>query len=253
MPHVPLPLQTPEKQITFYTSPYSPYTHRVHIALEEAKLQVTKYEIDLRPGHKPAWFTQKVNPLGLVPAFTYGGPHVPPDQPSPESAKLSESLVLIELIADLRPDAGLLPSDPELRARARLLVIISHDTLHHAFRGFFFRGERADSILPSLEAFQALLVPNGYAVGPWSIADVVVAPMMVRFIRLAGYEIGKYPVGEGKKLLKALAEPKFARFMQYYEMLRQRPSVQATWDEPLNVKMWRIHPNVTRTPSAAGH
>ena len=85
--------------------------------------------------------------------------------------------------------------------------------------------------LPSLEAFQALLVPSGYAVGPWSIADIVVAPMMVRFIRLAGYEIGKYPMGEGKKLLKALAEPRFARLLQYYELLWQRPSVQATWDE----------------------
>ena len=201
---------------------------------------------------------------------------MPPDQPSSESAKLSESLVLLEFIADLRPDAGLLPSDPELRAKARLFITLSHETLHHAFRGFFFRGERIDSVLPSLEAFQALLVPSGYAVGPWSIADIVVAPMMVRFIRLAGYEIGKYPMGEGKKLLKALAEPRFARLLQYYELLWQRPSVQATWDEvrmrhmmrrwastvwltgrcrlqPLNVKMWRIHPNVTRSSSTAGH
>ena len=139
--------------------------------------------------------------------------------------------MLIEFIADLRPNAGLIPSDPELRARARLFVILSHETLHHAFRGFFFRGERIDSILPSLEAFQELLAPKGYAVGPWSIADIVVAPMMVRFMRLAGYEIGKYPMGEGKRLLKALSESRFARFAEYYDMLWQRPSVQATWDE----------------------
>ncbi|PIL27123.1 hypothetical protein GSI_10264 [Ganoderma sinense ZZ0214-1] len=241
------------KQITFYTSPYSPYTHRVQIALEETKLKVTKYEIDLRPGCKPEWFTRRVNRAGLVPAFTYGGPDVPPDQPSPESAKLSESLVLVEFIAELRPDAGLLPRDPELRARARLFIAQAHETLHHAFRGFFFRGERIESVLPYLEAFQALLAPRGYAVGPWSIADIAVAPMMVRFMRLPGYEIGKYPLGEGKKLLKALSEPKFARFMEYYEMLWRRPSIQASWDEPTNVKMWRIHPNVTRTSSAAGH
>ena len=55
--------------------------------------------------------------------------------------------------------------------------------------------------------------------------------MMVRFMRLPGYEIGKYPMGEGKKLLKALAEPRFARLLQYYELLWKRPSVQATWDE----------------------
>ncbi|TBU28192.1 hypothetical protein BD311DRAFT_797354 [Dichomitus squalens] len=220
-----------DKQITFYTSAYSPYTQRVQIALEETKIKVRKYEIDLRPGYKPEWFTRQVNAAGTVPAFTYGGPSVPPDQPSPESAKLSESLVLVEFLADLRPDAGLIPSDPELRARARLFIVQAHETLHHAFRGFFFRGERTDSIIPSLEAFQALLAPSGFAVGPWSIADIAVAPMMIRFMRLSGYEIGKYPMGEGKKLLKALAEPKFARFMQYYDMLWRRPSIQASWDE----------------------
>ncbi|KAI0328764.1 thioredoxin-like protein [Cubamyces sp. BRFM 1775] len=241
-----------DKQLTYYTSPYSPYCHRVHIALEEAKVKYNKFEIDLRPGHKPSWFT-KVNPLGMVPAFTYGGPNVAPEQPSPKALKLAESVVLIEFIADLYPDADLRPEDPELCARARLFITLSHDTLHHAFRGFFFRGERIESILPSLEAFQALLAPSGFAIGPWSMADAVVAPMIVRFMRLATYEIGKYPMGEGKRLLKALSEPRFARFMRYYQSLWERPSVRTTWDEPTNVKMWRIHPNVTRSSSATGH
>ncbi|KAI9069389.1 glutathione transferase omega class [Trametes sanguinea] len=241
-----------DKQLTYYTSPYSPYCHRVHIALEEAKAKFIKCEIDLRPGYKPGWFT-KVNPRGLVPAFTYGGPRSPPEQPSPGSLKLSESVVLIEFIADLYPDAGLRPEDPELCAKARLFITLSHDTLHHAFRCFFFRGERIDTVLPSLEAFQALLAPSGFAIGPWSMADAVVAPMIVRFMRLSALEIGKYPLGEGKKLLKALAEPKFARFMRYYQSLWDRPSVRTTWDEPTNVKMWRIHPNVTRGTSALGH
>lgn len=145
--------------------------------------------------------------------------------------KLAESVVLIEFIADLYPDANLRPEDPELCARARLFITLSHDTLHHAFRGFFFRGERIESVLPSLEAFQALLAPSGFAIGPWSMADAVVAPMIVRFMRLATYEIGKYPMGEGKRLLKALSEPRFARFMRYYQSLWERPSVRTTWDE----------------------
>ncbi|KAI0644027.1 hypothetical protein C8Q79DRAFT_1011844 [Trametes meyenii] len=249
-----MPSATPQhKQITYYTSPYSPYCHRVHIALEEARVEFTKFDIDLKPGCKPAWFTAKVNPTGTVPAFAIGGPSVSPDQPSPESLKLAESVVLIEYIADLRPDSGLRPNNIELCARVRLFITLSHDTLHHAFRGFFFRGERIESVLPSLEAFQGLLAPSGFAIGQWSMADVVVAPMIVRLMRLARYEIGKYPMGEGKRLLKALSEPRFARFMQYYESLWDRPSVRATWDEHTNVKMWRIHPNVTRSTSAVGH
>ena len=169
-----------------------------------------------------------------VPAFTFGGPRVAPEQPSSESQKLWESVVLIELIADLRPRAGLLPADAGVRAHARLLVSRAHDTLHGAFRAFFFRGERAEAVLAPLDAFQALLAParaGGYAAGPWTLADAVVAPLLVRLVRLAGYEIGKYPVGEGKRLLKALGEPRFARLMAYYELLWARPSVQETWDE----------------------
>ncbi|KAI0777418.1 thioredoxin-like protein [Trametes elegans] len=262
-----------DKQLTFYTSPYSPYCHRVHIALEEAKVKAATCEIDLKPGCKPAWFT-KVSPTGTVPAFTYGGSPAAFEQPAAEALKLSESIVLIEFLADVFPDSGLRPRDAELRARARLFITLSHDTLHHAFRGFFFRGERIDTILPALEAFQALLAPSGFAVGPWSMADAVVAPMIVRFMRLARHEIGKYPMGEGKRLLRALGEPKFARLMQYYQHLWDRPSVRDTWDEVcsspapsrtdgltrlpagsqhVNVKMWRIHPNVTRNTSTGGY
>lgn len=166
-----------------------------------------------------------------MPAFTIGGPAVPPEQPAGAAAKLWESVVLIELIADLRPDAGLLPADAELRARARLLAVRQHESLHAAFRAFFFKGERAEAVAPLLEAFQALLAPAGWAVGPWSLADAVIAPMLVRFLRLPRYEIGKYPMGEGKRLLKLLSAPRFARLMGYYDLLWARPSVQATWDE----------------------
>jgi hypothetical protein len=40
-----------------------------------------------------------------VPTMTYGGPKVDPTNPSPESFKLAESLVLLEFIADLFPSA----------------------------------------------------------------------------------------------------------------------------------------------------
>ncbi|KAJ7106357.1 hypothetical protein C8R44DRAFT_843163 [Mycena epipterygia] len=46
------------------------------------------------------WYASKVNPAGAV---TYGGLKVPAGPPSPESAKIAESLVLIEFVAGLYP------------------------------------------------------------------------------------------------------------------------------------------------------
>ncbi|KAH9915465.1 uncharacterized protein BXZ73DRAFT_54291 [Epithele typhae] len=246
-----------DEQITFYTSAYSPYCHRVAIALAEAGLEVTKCEINLQPGSKQPWFT-KVNPLGTVPAFTIGGAPAAPEDPSPDARRLWESSVLLELIAELRPRAGLLPGDAGARGAVRLFVARAHDTLHGAFRQFFFAPTgRAHAFAAGLEAFQALLAPRGYALGAWSLADVAVAPFVVRTAVLAEHEeIGKYPRGEGAKLLAALAEPRFARFRAYCALLLARPSVRDTFDRELNVKMWRIHPNVGRNtphPSHASH
>ncbi|KAG6805318.1 hypothetical protein H0H93_005077, partial [Arthromyces matolae] len=69
------------------------------IALAESGLEFTRFEIDLQ--NKPEWYATRVNPASKVPAIAYGGPAVAPDDPSPESTKLAESLVLLEFIADL--------------------------------------------------------------------------------------------------------------------------------------------------------
>lgn len=43
---------------------YTPYGHRVRLALEEANAKYTLHEVDTM--NKPAYFTEKVNPLGKV-------------------------------------------------------------------------------------------------------------------------------------------------------------------------------------------
>ena len=43
---------------------YSPYGHRVQLALEEANAKYTLQEVNTM--NKPAYFTEKVNPLGKV-------------------------------------------------------------------------------------------------------------------------------------------------------------------------------------------
>lgn len=47
-----------------HLSKYSPFCHRVHIALEETHAKYTLVDINLK--EKPAWFTEKVNTAGVV-------------------------------------------------------------------------------------------------------------------------------------------------------------------------------------------
>ncbi|KAG2738771.1 hypothetical protein P692DRAFT_201904348 [Suillus brevipes Sb2] len=56
--------------------------------------------------------------------MTYGGPDVAPENPSPESTKLAESLILVEFIGDLYPSSNIVPADPVLRAKARFFIEI---------------------------------------------------------------------------------------------------------------------------------
>jgi glutathione S-transferase len=63
---------------------------QAEIALALAQADFKRFEIDLF--NKPDWYAPKVNPASKVPAIAYGGPDVAPDQPSPASTKIAESL-----------------------------------------------------------------------------------------------------------------------------------------------------------------
>lgn len=165
-----------------------------------------------------------------IPAITYGGPDVPPDQPSPESAKLVESLALLEFIAEIYPEAGLLPTDPVGRAKARAFISTYENYVHDAFRGVFF-GKSADTILQAVEKLQNVLPPAGFAVERFSIADIAVAPFLVRMMLFVKTGTGAYSDEDGQRMRDALASGKFARFRQYVQDLQERPCFQRNWDE----------------------
>ncbi|KAL7283926.1 hypothetical protein ACG7TL_001198 [Trametes sanguinea] len=233
-------------QITLYTNPNSAFCHRVEIALAETKADYTSYVVDLK--NKPSWYAAKVNPVGKVPAITYGGPQAAPEAPAPESAKIAESLVILEFLADIFPEAPLLPADPVLRAQARLFIAATDRLLFGAFIAFFFKyTEGADQVfLDALEEVQRRLPPTGFAIGEWSNADISVAPLLVRFPFLLKHDLGKYPVGEGPKVLEILQGPRFARLMKYIHDLDQRPSVRSTWDESETLELWKQNPYAQR-------
>ncbi|KAI0366054.1 thioredoxin-like protein [Pilatotrama ljubarskyi] len=213
-------------QITFYTHTRSVYCHRVHIALEEANAAYTLHSVNLK--ERPAWYA-KVNPAGKIPAITYGGPKAPPEDPAPEAIKINESLIILEFLADLFPEAKLLPSDPVLRAQARLFMNTVDQHLFEGFKRFLFNyTEGAEkALLDGFEALQMRLPPAGFAVGEWSIADAAAAPFLVRIELLLKHDLGTFPEGEGPKVLQVLQGPKFARVMKYLEDCKTRSSVKA--------------------------
>ncbi|KAA1476125.1 hypothetical protein DENSPDRAFT_874429 [Dentipellis sp. KUC8613] len=219
------------QELTLYSTPGCPFAQRVEIAFEEAGVHPKKYVIDLQ--NKPEWYLSKVNPAGKVPAMTYGGPNVPPEEPSPDSVKLAESLVMLQFVIDLYPNSNLYPKAPVDRARARLFIERTASVFTSLF-AFMLRGGAADALVESLRNLQSLLPPGGgWAIGPeFSFADAAVAPFVGRIELYLRNDLGKYPVGEGPKLHKRLFEgTEFARLQQYWKDIAARPSFKATYDE----------------------
>ncbi|KAI0775108.1 thioredoxin-like protein [Trametes elegans] len=229
----------PTEQITLYCAD-------VRITLEEANAKYTAYEMNQR-GSRPEWY-YSVNPFGKVPALTFGGPDVPPDQPSPESTKLIESMAILEFLADIFPEARLLPTDPVQRAKARAFVEIYRNYVYDEFRGAFFLGKPVEGVLGALEKLQGALPPGeGFAAGEWSIADAAIAPFITRLLLFVRSGLGAYTEENWQKLRDALESERLARMMRYIRDIHERPSFKKTWgSDELQIELWKNHPGLRR-------
>ncbi|KAJ7107348.1 hypothetical protein C8R44DRAFT_885371 [Mycena epipterygia] len=188
-------------QITLYTAEIFPFSHRAELALEEAKVSYNRFEIDLN--NKLEWYAPKVNPASKVPAFAYGGPQVSPDLPSPDSDKIAESLILVEFVADLYPEATLLPKDPVLRAKARFFI----DTVSTKF-------------LPAyMGPLNLLSADRPYVLGEeYTAADIAITSFLARLEVALKNDIGAYKEGEGVKAAEYFfSGGRFKRLVKYFE------------------------------------
>lgn len=163
-----------------------------------------------------------------IPAITYGGPAVPPDQPSPESVKVPESLVILELIADVFPASRLLPSSPVERAKARLFIDAVNALLQGTLFGFLFRGESSEALITALGQVQSLL-PAGadFAVGNhFTIADAALVPLLTRLNVTLNSAHGGFKISERDDVLKVYQSERFAKLRAYFEKMKARKSYQ---------------------------
>lgn len=217
---------------------------QVEIALGETKLKYSRFEVDLQ--NKPGWYAPKINPASKVsiirlyraayalknqvPAITYGGPVVSPNEPSPESHKIAESLVLLDFVADI--SNSLLPKDPVLRAKARFFMnaVSNFVTTYHSV---VLSGEPVDKLLANLISLQALLPAEGFAIGPeFTIADASIAPFLARMELLLKNDVGAYDEGTGYAAWQTFrTDKKYARINKYLEDNKGRESFKATFEE----------------------
>ncbi|KAI9229721.1 MAG: hypothetical protein DHS80DRAFT_2991, partial [Piptocephalis tieghemiana] len=97
---------------TLYSARICPYAQRAVWAFEATNLPYRLIEIDLN--NKPAWYTERINDLGEVPALKLGRDE---DDKAPI---LTESLVISQYVADLT--GRLLPPDALIRAQIALFT-----------------------------------------------------------------------------------------------------------------------------------
>ena len=141
---------------------------------------------------------------------------------------------MLYFLADLFPTSGLLPADPEQRARARLFIHIADAQFVPAWAGLFFFGAPAEGLLAVLERLQGMLAPpaeGGYALGPWSIADAVLVPFILRLDMMLSMGAPTMAPGADEEVKAALASARFSRLKTYLEDNKARASMASTYDE----------------------
>ncbi|KAG1851366.1 hypothetical protein F4604DRAFT_2045907 [Suillus subluteus] len=220
------------EQLTLYLHKLSPFSQKVQLALIEANAPYRAYPVDLV--NKPEWFTSKVNAIGKVyycdcdiswvPSVTYGGPSVDPEDPSPLSAKITESNVILEFLADLYPDSELLPKDPVSRAKVRFFVDASTKHVESPLYDFLRGDGSYENVLKGID--------GDFAVGDhYTIADACISPHLARLKIITKTDLGQFPVGLGFKLGEELKGPKFIKFTKYVDQILERPSLKQTYDK----------------------
>ncbi|KAI9249423.1 glutathione S-transferase [Phascolomyces articulosus] len=219
-------------KFTFYTSPQSPFAQRVDMAFKEVGLEFDEV-FRVNTSDKPSWFVKEINPEGKIPVISIEGKNI------------AESLVLIELAHDLKPEEGLLPTNPVKRAQIRFAIeyfgvkfIEAWAPYMGAFVDPSARPKYFDYLEGIYERFNELLLeqaPSGpYFLGSeYSLADIAIAPFISRNIAinkglLDGYE--------------PEAIKKNPRLQEFLNGITSRPSFKETYvgDEPVIAHVAKI-------------
>jgi glutathione S-transferase len=197
--------------ITLYHDTPSSNSDRVKIALAEKSLSWEGVRVRLaNKEQKKAEFLQ-LNPYGKIPVLAEDG------------KVLFESCIINEYLDEKYPNPPLMPKDPYLRGRGRVLVDYALNFTHEpywALRGEMLKPEAARDattvaekrrVLTNLFLYmEAALGDKAYFLGDLSLTDIAILP---RLLRMESYG--------------ALPSPSLPRLGAWLERMKERPSVQA--------------------------
>ena len=197
--------------LKLYDSPSSPFCRRVRIALAEKGLHYERISVDLgkKENRRPEYL--KMNPYGKVPVLVDG------------DATVYESAIINEYLDEQHPDPPLMPKDPALRARVRILVDYCDQHFAGPLRALRLElqkpeGDRDRAVIAeaegriksSLQWLDEEIGGKEYLVGAFSLADVAFMP------RVGTLEQAKIQI-----------DPSLIRVMRWIDRVRSRKSFAA--------------------------
>jgi glutathione S-transferase len=197
--------------ITLYHDIPSSNSDRVKIALAEKGLNWNGIRVRLanREQKQPEFL--KLNPYGKIPVLVEDG------------KVLFESCIINEYLDEKYPNPPLMPTDPYLRGRGRVLIDYALNYAHAPYwdlRGEMRKpaAERDQKIIDEkrrtlrelLQYLETALEDEAFFLGEFSLTDIAILPRLLR-----------------AETYGALPAPALPRLGAWLERMKARPSVQA--------------------------
>jgi glutathione S-transferase len=196
--------------ITLYDAVPSSNSDRVKVVLHEKDLAYDRITLNLAMKEQKRSEFLKLNPYGKVPVIDDNG------------KVLFESCIINEYLDEQHPNPPLMPKDPYLRGRGRILVDYALNYIHEPYwalrtemlkqedeRNTTAMEEKRQMLRSLLQYLEGALGDKTYFLGDISLTDIDVLP---RFLRMESY--GVLPV------------PALPRLGAWLQRMKERPSVK---------------------------
>jgi glutathione S-transferase len=188
----------------------SPNCQRVRVILYEKQLEYETIPVDLKKMEQKKPEFLKMNPYGKVPVLVDG------------DVTLYESCIINEYLEERYPSPALMPKDPALKAKIRILIDYGVNRTYPAYqdlrdemlkkepeRNSQVISRASDELKALLQRFEDGIGDKPYLAGDFSLLDAAVIP---RFLRIESWG----PLGD----------PSMPRLARWLGRMKSRPAVQ---------------------------